>query len=285
MSNLIDTEPTSTAITPANGNHPPRGIIETMAARYNMDTARFKQTLIKTVIKGHCTDEQFAAFLLVAKQYDLNPFTKEIFAFPAKEGGIQPIVSIDGWLKMTNSHPHFDGMAFEDHLDGDKLTAITCTIYRKDRTHPICVTEYMAECARNTDVWKRYPARMLRHKATIQAARYAFGFSGLLEPDEYERMQEAEIVSQNATNEPTITDEQRDELAILLDEGEVDIVGFCRFFKIAALNALPASQYEAAKAAIERSIAQRRRAKTQTQTQTYADAETLEEKVAEVQDV
>jgi len=32
---------------------------------------------------------------------------------------------------------------------------------------------------------------MLRHKATIQAARYAFGLSGIIDPDEAERFEQA----------------------------------------------------------------------------------------------
>ncbi|WP_208431614.1 recombinase RecT, partial [Bartonella doshiae] len=48
------------------------------------------------------------------------------------------------------------------------------------------------ECAQdNSDPWKKYPARMLRHKATIQCARYAFGFSGIYEEDEAARIHEA----------------------------------------------------------------------------------------------
>ena len=46
----------------------------------------------------------------------------------------------------------------------------------------------MNECRRNTDPWKQWPSRMLRHKATIQAARYAFGFSGIVDQDEAERI-------------------------------------------------------------------------------------------------
>ena len=54
------------------------------------------------------------------------------------------------------------------------------------------VTEYMAECIRNTDPWKQYPRRMLRHKALIQCARYAFGFAGIVDPDEAERIIQSE---------------------------------------------------------------------------------------------
>ncbi len=140
-----------------------------------------------TVCKGNVSREEFAAFLLVAKEYRLNPLTKEIYAFPAKGGGIQPIVSIDGWCRIINEHPALDGIEFDDVLEGGNLIAVTVRIYRKDRQRPTSVTEYMSECRRATDVWKTWPARMLRHKALIQA-RYAFGFSGIVDPDEYERL-------------------------------------------------------------------------------------------------
>ncbi|MCA0358700.1 MAG: phage recombination protein Bet [Proteobacteria bacterium] len=165
----------------------PRSVLVDMSTRYGMEPAAFEATIRATVCKGSVSREEFAAFLLVAKEYRLNPLTKEIYAFPAKGGGIQPIVSIDGWSRIINDHPMFDGMEFVDQREGDALVAVTCRMYRKDRTRPIEATEYMSECKRNTDVWKQWPARMLRHKAMIQAARYSFGFSGIIEPDEYDR--------------------------------------------------------------------------------------------------
>lgn len=176
-------------------------VISAMAERFGMDRRAFEATLMKTVMPAEgATHEQVAAFLLVARKYDLNPFTKEIYAFPAK-GGIQPIVSIDGWLKIINDHPQFDGMEFADKVaENGKLEAVTCRIYRKDRAHPVEVTEYMAECKRETAPWKGWPARMLRHKAAIQAARYAFGFSGIMDPDEADRA--VESVQASAT--PTV---------------------------------------------------------------------------------
>ena len=44
----------------------------------------------------------------------------------------------------------------------------------------------------NPTPWGRWPARMLRHKATIQCARYAFGLSGIVDPDEAERIKSVE---------------------------------------------------------------------------------------------
>jgi phage recombination protein Bet len=166
----------------------PRSVLIDMATRFGMEPAAFEQVLRATVVPGSCTKEQFAAFLLVAKQYNLNPITKEIYAFPAKGGGIQPIVGIDGWMRIMNDHDQFDGMEFEDLRNkDDQVIAIACRIFRKDRNHPVLVTEYLSECKRDSEPWKKWPARMLRHKAAIQCARYAFGFSGIIDPDEYER--------------------------------------------------------------------------------------------------
>lgn len=165
-----------------------RSIIGTMAARNNMEAQAFEATLRATVFPKDGSREQFAAFLLVASQYNLNPLLKEIYAFPGKSGGIQPIVSVDGWANLINSHPQMDGLEFDDvtTMEGE-LISITCKIWRKDRTKPIMVTEYMSECRRNTDVWKQWPRRLLRHKALIQCGRYAFGFAGIVDQDEAER--------------------------------------------------------------------------------------------------
>jgi len=173
-----------------------KSLLTTMANRYEMEPAKFADTIKATCMpaKMQVSNEQFAGFLMVANEYKLNPLTKEIYAFPSR-GGIQPIVSVDGWMKMINSHKEFDGMIFKDNMEDGKLTSITVQIFRKDRQHPIEVTEYMSECRRNTDTWKTWPARMLRHKAVIQAARYAFGFSGIVDPDEAERFKEAKDIT------------------------------------------------------------------------------------------
>lgn len=162
-------------------------VLMRMAERFGMQHQAFEQVLRSTVVPANCSKEQFAAFLLVADEYKLNPITKEIYAFPTKGGGIQPIVGVDGWMSIINDHPDMDGMEFVDRFEDGELKAITCKIYRKSRAHQTEVTEYMDECYRETDAWKKWPARMLRHKAAIQCGRYAFGFSGIIDPDEYER--------------------------------------------------------------------------------------------------
>lgn len=145
------------------------------------------QTLKATAFKGNVSDSQMAALLLVASQYQLNPWVKEIYAFPDRNNGIVPVVGVDGWSRIINSHPQFDGMDFEQDAE-----SCTCIIHRKDRSHPVKVTEWMDECKRDgVGPWKSHPKRMLRHKAMIQAARLAFGFTGVFDQDEAERIVDA----------------------------------------------------------------------------------------------
>lgn len=189
----------STAIATQNGSS---GIIAAMAQHYEMEPAKFFATIKATVFPQgkEVSNEQAAAFLVVAKQYNLNPFIKEIYAFPGRGGGVVPIVSVDGWATLINRQEQLDGIQFEDRFEENDLIAVTCRIYRKDRSHATEVTEYMEECRRDTDTWRKWPARMLRHKALIQCARYAFGLVGIYDPDEAERI---------ADNEPDAPATQR----------------------------------------------------------------------------
>lgn len=163
-------------------------VIARLADRFGVDQSKMLECLKSTAFRGGCSNEQLMALCIVAEQYGLNPWTKEIHAFPDKQNGIVPFVGVDGWVRIINSHPQFDGIDFAQ--DEDKCT---CTIYRKDRGHPTIATEYMSECRRNTGPWGSHPKRMLRHKALIQAARLAFGFVGIYDQDEAERIVSARV--------------------------------------------------------------------------------------------
>ena len=179
-------------------------LINVMAAKYNMDPKAYADAVKKTAMPSNATTEEFAAFMMVAKEYNLNPLLKEIHAFPKKGGGIVPVVSIDGWVSLVNQHPAINGFEFEMHYsDKAELVACTCRMYRKDRTHPVSVTEYLSECYRNTEPWKM-KHRMLRHKAMIQAARYCFGFSGVYDEDEAERISQMRDITPPPAERPRI---------------------------------------------------------------------------------
>ena len=115
-----------------------------MASKFNVEPAKLLETLRATLMPK-ATNEEMLSFVVVANQYGLNPFTREIYAFPARNGGIQPVVSVDGWIKMMNSHPQFDGIEFKTEDKDGKPFSVTATIHHKERSHPVEVTEYFSE--------------------------------------------------------------------------------------------------------------------------------------------
>ncbi len=100
-----------------------------LAERVGMDSVDPQElitTLRQTAFKGDASDAQFIALLIVANQYGLNPWTKEIYAFPDKQNGIVPVVGVDGWSRIINENQQFDGMDFEQDNE-----SCTCRIYPK----------------------------------------------------------------------------------------------------------------------------------------------------------
>jgi len=172
-----------------------------IAKHYGMNAAAFAYTFRSVAMPHPHTEPEFVSCILVAREHGLNPLTREIYFMRTKNGTIQAIISVDGWVKKCNEHPKFDGMEFhDDHDDNGALIATTCTIYRGDRKHPIATTEYLDECARNGGpVWRSAPRRMLRHRALTQAARYAFGFAGLMDRDEFDQWQAMKDVTPRPT--------------------------------------------------------------------------------------
>lgn len=171
-----------------------RTLMESFASKYQVEPGKMLDTLKATCFKGSqgkpATNEQLLALVAVANQFNLNPFLKEIYAFPDKQGGIIPVVGIDGWLRIVNEHPAYDGMDIVyAPTEGQKPPEwVECTIYRKDRSRPTVIREYLRECKRNTDPWNTSPTRMLRHRSIIQCARVSFSFGGIFEQDEAERI-------------------------------------------------------------------------------------------------
>lgn len=221
-----------------------------LAERFEMGSSEnLPQTLMATAFRGQqVTPDQMTALLVVANQHGLNPWTNEIYAFP-NNGGIIPIVGVDGWSRIMNDHPQYDGIEFK--FD-EQEHSCTCTIYRKDRKHPIVVTEYLNECQRNTQPWKSHPKRMLRHKAMIQCARLAFGFTGIYDQDEAERIAENRepidvtpkpaVIEAQATE--LITAEQCQQLEQLIEITQTDVAKAFAYYGVTTLEQLPKAKAE-----------------------------------------
>lgn len=176
-------------------------LVRKFADKFSIDERKLLDILKATAFRQRdgleITDEQLAALLIVADQYNLNPFTKEIYAFPDRQNGIVPVVGVDGWARIINDHPQCDGFEFVESEERTKFegkdvpVSMEVVLYRKDRSHPTRIRESFQEVVRGTPPWKSHPSRMLRHKTLIQGARIAFGFSGIFDEDEAQRVIDA----------------------------------------------------------------------------------------------
>lgn len=155
---------------------------------------------------AQATNAELAIVTGVCATYGLNPLVKECAAF-VSGGKLSVVVMVDGWYKMVNRRPEFDGVEFDDKFD-DKgnLASITCRMFIKGRERPVCVTEYMSECRDpKSSVWQKWPGRMLRHKAYIQCARMAFGISEVIDDDEASRITANSSRESHGSREKDIT--------------------------------------------------------------------------------
>ena len=153
--------------------------------------------------------------------YGLNPLVREAHAF-VSGGKLQVIIGVDGWVKIMNRHPDFNGVEFVDNLDGKDLVSITTKIHIKGRDFPICVTEYMDECYQSkSPAWQKFSKRMLRNKSLGQCIRIAFGISEIIDNDEADRIRSAPT-PKDVTPQPSI-DFTAIELA-MAECGDLDIL-------------------------------------------------------------
>jgi len=188
-----------------------KNALESLAARLQVNPESLKTTLKATVCKGikikgtdkyrPITDEEFLAFVVVANAYQLNPLTKEIYAYPdTKSGAIIPVVSTDGWNKLMTKNPNYKNHGYSYSEETTTPTGgkecpnwIEVWIEKKDGTK-VVVREYLDECFRELtyhNPWQTHTKRMLRHKAKIQGARETFGFAGIYDLDEAQRIANA----------------------------------------------------------------------------------------------
>lgn len=162
-----------------------------MAERYGVNSRDLLDTLKDTCFAVKQGDTPFsctemAAALVICEKYQLNPLTREIYVTRnPKTGLLLVIIPIDGYYKISNRDPNYDGAEFRYDMGPDGLAiSVTCFVHVRGRKFPAAATEYMKECRRSSGPWDSHPNRMLRHKAFSQAARMAFGLSEIMDPDE-----------------------------------------------------------------------------------------------------
>jgi phage recombination protein Bet len=187
----------------------PLSILTAYAKEKGMERDDLVTVLMQTVMprdrngKPMGTKADLIGFLQICRRFDLDPWAREIFMIVAK-GQLRPYISVDGYSKIANRHPDYDGCEFayergsielvvkhkdaaDEIIEKDGIVAVTCSMFKKTHKMPTVVTEFFDECWRNTEAWNNTPSRMLRHRAFIQAVRLCFGVSGAFDyeaPDE-----------------------------------------------------------------------------------------------------
>jgi phage recombination protein Bet len=181
-------------------------VLDRSVLRSGLSYDSFVRLLIQSALSRLTiwTQADLDRLLLLSERLGLDPLNNEIYATEiTPENGKKPkivfVVGVDGWSKIINSHPQFDGMKFVESAPGDDELPlyIECTIYRKDRRVPTSISEYMYEAHTGQGAWLTHPRRMLRHKAMVQCARTCFGLGGVYEPDEAERVGSALLSQAN----------------------------------------------------------------------------------------
>jgi len=155
---------------------------------------------------AQATNAEMTVVSSIFAKYDLNPFIREGHAF-VSGGKLQVMIGLDGWLKIANRHPEFDGYEQLDNFDdkGD-LVSVTTKIYVKNRRFPTPHTEYMKEAFVSTSpAWKKFPFRMLAGKSLGQCVRKAFGVSEVLDDDEASRITASSPRESHGSREKDIT--------------------------------------------------------------------------------
>ena len=156
---------------------------------------------IRRTVAEKATDDEFRMFMHLAKSYGLNPFNGEIF-FWKMNGKPTIMTSRDGYLKIADRHPSYDGLVsdvvrendlFKRKQDGivheygsDRgfIIGAYALVYRDDRSYPTYMFAPFEEYNAGTRVWAQYPSAMILKVAESMALKRAFTVSGLVTREE-----------------------------------------------------------------------------------------------------
>jgi phage recombination protein Bet len=159
------------------------------------------ETIKATVAKG-ADDNELKMFLHLSQTYGLDPFAKEIWFI--KMGGAPTIMtSRDGYLKIANNRPDFEGLVADVVYEGDEyrktpdgadhrygvnkrggIVGAYALVYRKGMRFPTYVFAPFRDYNKNNGQWKQFPHAMILKVAESMALKRAFSLYGLVSREE-----------------------------------------------------------------------------------------------------
>ena len=143
------------------------------------------QLLRDTYGKG-ATEQEFGLLMQLAKTYQLDPFTRQIWLVKYPGSSAQIFAGRDGYLAIAHKSGQFDGMESGTKRNDDGELVGWCTVHRQDMSRPFHVEVLLSEYNTKKSLWASKPTTMIVKVAEAQALRKAFSISGLYSPEEFD---------------------------------------------------------------------------------------------------
>jgi len=161
-----------------------------------------EQEMLQLVRDKHksLSDVEIRHLYHLAKSYGLDPNKNEIWAMKYGNGPATIFVGRDGLLGIAHKTGQLDGietLAIVQDKNGNvqetkivypgaKLIGATCTVWRKDMSHPVNVAVSLSEYDGKRGNWAKMPETMIKKVAEAHALRRAFSIHGLYLQEEFD---------------------------------------------------------------------------------------------------
>lgn len=180
--------------------------------------------IIKATVAKGFSDLELAYFLNVAKVYQLNPFTKQIWGYKDNKNNIIVFAGRDGFLAKAQRDPRWNGISSDVVREGEHLElniAEGKISHKKDVTskakiigayaiskpkgceYPTIEWADFDTYNKGYNVWKADPVAMIKKVAESHCLAKAYGISGLAVEEDFEVKNDTVYVADHETK-PTV---------------------------------------------------------------------------------
>ena len=161
------------------------------------------------------TANDISFFAQYCQRTKLDPLSRQIYAISKREGGMQILLSIDGYRIIAQRTGEYegsetfwcgtDGVWTDVWLNNNPPSAAKVIVYRKNCKRGVSAVALFREYANlKSNTWQKMPALMLAKCAESLALRKAFpsDLSGLYTTDEMNNIEENNIVETTVIDVP-----------------------------------------------------------------------------------
>lgn len=95
-------------------------VVERALARSGMSYGTFVRCITQNAFRSLVawSEADMERLLLTCEALGLSPVGRDVYAVqPSSGAGVLIAVGVDGWSRIVNQHPQFDGMEFEESQD------------------------------------------------------------------------------------------------------------------------------------------------------------------------